>query len=55
MGCAYLVGLVVVLGIPLEDLLLLGVFPGWQRLVELGLFPPVLAVDEPDVGQYSFC
>lgn len=43
----YLVCLVVVLGVVLEEGLLLGVVPDRHRLVELGLFPPVFAVDEP--------
>jgi hypothetical protein len=47
---AHLVGLVVVLGVVLEDLLLLGVLPSRHRVVELDLLPPLLAVDEPASG-----
>lgn len=45
----YLVGLVVVLGVVLEDLLLLGVVPVGDDVVEVGLLPPLLALDEPGV------
>lgn len=51
---AYLVGLVVVLGVVLKDLLLLGILPCRQKLVQLGLFPPLLSTNEPvqDNNQY---
>lgn len=44
---AYLIGLVIVLWVVLEDLLLLGVVPCRKDLIELGVFPPLLALDEP--------
>lgn len=47
----YLVGLVVVLGIVLENGLLLGVLPGRDGVVEVGLLPPLLSVDEPAEGR----
>lgn len=47
---AYLVGAVVVLRVILEYLLLLRVVPGGQQLVKLGVFPPLLSIDEPAVG-----
>ena len=49
----YLVGLVVVLGVVFEERLLLRVVPDGHRLVELGLFPPRLAVDEPSFRSRS--
>jgi hypothetical protein len=48
---AYLVSLVVVLRVVLEHLLLLGVIPVGQGLVQLGLLPPLLAIDEHLLGQ----
>lgn len=52
MTAPYLVRLVVVLGIVLEDVLLLGVLPRRQCLVELDFFPPLLALDKPGAYQY---
>lgn len=46
----YHVGSVVVLRVELEYLLLLGVVPGGQQLVKLGVFPPLLGIDEPAAG-----
>lgn len=43
----YLVGLVVVLWVVLEQSLLLWILPCRQYLVQLCVFPPLLAVDEP--------
>lgn len=50
---AYLVGLVVVLRVEFEDLLLLGVLPCRQKLVQLGLFSPLLSTDEPITRQVN--
>lgn len=49
----YLIGLVIVLGIELGDLLLFGVLPLRDGLIKLGLYPPLLAVDEPGVEMVS--
>jgi len=47
----YLVGLVVVLGVVLEHGLLLGILPCGDGIIELDLFPPLLAVDEHLLGE----
>ena len=45
----------IVLGIVLENLLLLGIFPIRDDLVELGFLPPFLAFNEPiESGQFVF-
>lgn len=41
----------IVLRVVLEDLLLLRVLPSWDGLVELGLLPPLLALDEHLLGE----
>jgi len=42
---------VIVLRVVLEDLLLLRVLPSWDGVVEVGLLPPLLAVDEHLLGE----
>lgn len=43
----YLVGFVVVLGIVFEDFRLLRIFEVTNKVIEIELFPPVLAIDKP--------
>lgn len=46
-GRQYLVRLVVVLGIVLEDLVLLGILEVQDQVIEIELLPPGLASDKP--------
>lgn len=43
----YFVRLVIVLWIVLEDLVLLGIIEIGNQVIEIELFPPGLAIDEP--------